>query len=346
MRERKSHLYALIVGISNYPDMEPLRGCQNDVENVKQALRRYAHRNNLLLNQAILLDSSAGRKEFICKFKSLFSGLKDGDSALFYFSGHGSRMTAPPAFEHSTANGMMETLVLYDSRLEDGWDLNDKELAYLIWKVTQRKKVHFTVILDSCYSSSATKGAAKNSEMDISFRKTSSNKKSRPWQAFAGAQEYIATARGVHVPMARHILMAACRKDEEAQEQRIEGKIQGVLTYALTSCLRQYSSRLTYAELIGRICAMAKDLTHDRQHPQLEGMNQADTQKYFLLPDQKNTPYLHMLHFCKERGWVLNSGMQHGLTAAQKDAKIQLLDDDFFAFAEGHIQSIYDHYSS
>ncbi|MEM9921987.1 MAG: hypothetical protein AAF990_28040, partial [Bacteroidota bacterium] len=47
-----------------------------------------------------------------------------------------------------------------------------------------------------------------------------------------------------------------------------------------------------------------------------------------------------------ERGWVLNSGMQHGLTAAQKDAKIQLLDDDFFAFAEGHIQSIYDHYSS
>ena len=87
-----------------------------------------------------------------------------GDYCLFYYSGHGSFMTAPDVFADYEPSGELQTLVCLDSRQEGGRDLIDKELGYLIAKTLDGKvpedgpKVHFLSIMDCCHSGSNTRG--------------------------------------------------------------------------------------------------------------------------------------------------------------------------------------------
>jgi hypothetical protein len=76
---------ALIVGINNYPT-NPLAGCVNDAIAFSSILERNGDGSP---NFSIVLKTDVPTKsELMGKIKELFSG--DEDTALFYFSGHGS----------------------------------------------------------------------------------------------------------------------------------------------------------------------------------------------------------------------------------------------------------------
>jgi uncharacterized caspase-like protein len=151
-------VYGLLVGIDDYPaPVPPLRGCVNDITAVEQLLRERLAADQKL-DTKVLKNAEATRQAVIDGFMHLRNAGPD-DVALFYYSGHGSQERTPPEFWYLEPDRLDETLVCYDSRLADNYDLADKELAKLIAAVAARG-AHVLVILDSCHSGSGTRTTA------------------------------------------------------------------------------------------------------------------------------------------------------------------------------------------
>ena len=77
----------------------------------------------------VLLDEQATRDGLIRAFRATFADAGPGDTAVFYYSGHGSQQEAPPEHLVFEPDGLDETLVLHDSRADGGYDLADVELG-------------------------------------------------------------------------------------------------------------------------------------------------------------------------------------------------------------------------
>src|SRR5579863_3830303 len=143
-------LYALLVAINAYPPpVDQLDGCLNDADSVEAMLR--ARFDAESLHMLRIQDSAATRQAVIGAFRSHLGQAQSCDLALFFFAGHGSQV---PAGEHaSTVDGMNSSIVCYDSRLPNGLDLVDKDMAILISDVTA-SGTGLISIFDSCHSGS------------------------------------------------------------------------------------------------------------------------------------------------------------------------------------------------
>lgn len=75
---------AVIIGVSTYEAIPPLKNCVNDANDIAEKLIKFGFRVILLLD--------ADQEEIIRKLDSLKKTLKPGDVFLFYFSGHGLEM--------------------------------------------------------------------------------------------------------------------------------------------------------------------------------------------------------------------------------------------------------------
>jgi uncharacterized caspase-like protein len=157
MTAGKSNIWALLVGINEYisPGIRTLYGCVNDV----QAMQRFLmNQMNVPDNQVkVLINQEATRDEIIRWFKKFLIENPDipKDSQLiFHYSGHGSQMRN---IDGTEPDGMDETIVPHDSRVNNIFDIPDKTLAGLIDKLAVAKGDNITVILDSCHSGSGTR---------------------------------------------------------------------------------------------------------------------------------------------------------------------------------------------
>ena len=106
----------------------------------------------------MLLDEQATRDGLIRAFRRTFADAGPGDTAVFYYSGHGSQQEAPPEHLVFEPDGLDETLVLHDSRADGGYDLADVELGALVREITARG-AHVFVVLDCCHSGSGLREA-------------------------------------------------------------------------------------------------------------------------------------------------------------------------------------------
>ena len=148
--------YALIVGVNDYinyseADEVDLSGCENDAMFIKDLLiDHYGFDNN---NIIMLLSQDAIKENIEGAFQDLLiDRCKPGDTAVFYFSGHGTYFDD------------------YNGDEEDGYDeglcpadMDDYSIEnYIVdddfakW-ISQVKTDNFTIILDCCYSGTATK---------------------------------------------------------------------------------------------------------------------------------------------------------------------------------------------
>ena len=115
-------LFACLVGINRYTQ-SPLHGCLNDVSRVEAFIRlRYPNAQIL-----VLFDEQATKKAIVNEFLSYLSRAQQGDSVLFYFSGHGTQEDASPLWK-DPANAL-ECIVCYDQGTEPAdYLLADKEV--------------------------------------------------------------------------------------------------------------------------------------------------------------------------------------------------------------------------
>ncbi|MEM8908999.1 MAG: caspase family protein, partial [Bacteroidota bacterium] len=351
-------LYALLVGINQYTE-KPLNGCINDVNAMHQFLRK-CYPDLPEENIKVLTDECATRDNFTTTFVKHFSQLSDGDSALFYFSGHGSDTTVPEGFEHTSSSGLLETLVLYDSRIGDGWDLVDKELSYLIWKVTKDKNVLLTMVIDSCHSGEIHRDIGDQTQrqtlaeelsrlgtQEVRTRSISSQNRHpgqdkrdpRPWQAYHGAKEYHKENGKISVKRGKSILLAACRPSELAKEQCLpahnlqQGWLEhGLFTHTLLSILYASNTNLTYRALMNQVKTLVYRRAND-QHPQLDFDHQRpkDLDRTFLDNQHAEGASTYLLTHHNRRdnllpvGWLVKAGTINGIETGARQLPGKLL---------------------
>ncbi|MDX1905636.1 MAG: caspase family protein [Bacteroidia bacterium] len=311
------NVYALMVGIDKYlPPVPALDGCVNDMRAMRDFIVRRAQEAGHTLYLEVLENDQATRSNIVAKFDDHLTRAGEQDIVVFYFSGHGAQIPAHEAFWHLEEDKKLETLVCYDSRLSDGMDLADKELATLLDMVAQ-KKPHILVITDCCNSGTVTRdigGQTKNrsvTEMpsrvrgldDFILPRNRSNERS----ALSISQREALT-----IPAPRHVAMSAAHSFQLAKETTLGGSPRGVFTFSLLEVLETAVGPLTYNDLLRRVRSLVAQRTYD-QVPQLLAEVTEDLNKSFLDGTLLRTaPYI-ALTFDRQKGWQADAGALHGI---------------------------------
>ncbi|MFF5289934.1 caspase family protein [Paractinoplanes globisporus] len=260
-------VYALLIGIDDYRAAPPLRGAVNDTAAALAYLRSRVEPGEL--SAVELHDGKATRQAVVEALRDHLGQAGDGDTALLWYSGHGSAGPLPRELWHLEPDGRLQTLVCADSRDGDVPDLYDKELSVLLDRPAAGG-AHVAAVLDCCHSEGALRALSEEAGRVRSAR-----------SALAAPDPALLIPElrdGWSALPERSWLvgLTACRKDEVAAELRVRSEgMHGVFSWALLSALNQLGPGATYRELL----AAARCTVENRlpaQVPQLTGDGPAD----------------------------------------------------------------------
>lgn len=157
--------YALLIGINQYehssvPDLD---GCLQDAERFRTYLEAEVDTKAYELHLKTLYSDQAPyptRANIIEQIQQHLGQAKEGDLALLFYAGHGSRERVPVHFYE--ADGNFQTLVPQDARQEDSTgqpirNILDKELRLLFHKIHQATAPQIIFIQDSCHATGSTR---------------------------------------------------------------------------------------------------------------------------------------------------------------------------------------------
>lgn len=146
---------ALIIGVNDYDNINPLSWCENDAVGMEQALSRNADGSPNFSVQLLTTNNPKGVRGIQTKqmVKSLFLG--DADVALFYFAGHG-------AFNEDMSEGIL-CLQDYHHNDDNGFIRISDILNYANNSNIKNK----IIILDSCNSGAAAEDRTRNNNVSV-----------------------------------------------------------------------------------------------------------------------------------------------------------------------------------
>jgi hypothetical protein len=301
-------VYALLVGIDRYrPPLQRLFGAGNDIRDVESYLGEVPAAD---VRVRTLRDGEATLDGVVTAFTDHLGQAGAGDSALFWFSGHGSTCPVPPSLWHAEPSGELQTLVCADSRHGGVPDLVDKDLAVLVDGVAGRG-AHVVVVLDCCHSSGATR-----SQSWPEVRRWAP-----PAQDAAG-WPFPAQSRGAlreaAVPVLKggpdHVALAACRSYQSAGEWLHGNEFRGAFSLALLIRLRRAGPLPTYRELLTAARCQVEDRAGD-QCPVLYPGDAPIVDQPFL--GGLARPAATTMIMRRVGGaWQVDAGLCHGLVAS------------------------------
>lgn len=324
-----STIYSLLVGIDHYPTPIPqLRGCVNDITAFECLMNAPTDKDDTWPTSPTevrkLLDGDATRAAVVAGFREHLTQAGKNDVALFYFCGHGSQQESPVDFWATEADHLDETLVCYDSRMADSWDLADKELGKLIGEVAHGG-AHVVVILDSCHSGSGTRVAMAPGVA----RYVQPDPRKRPLGSFICGLGDIARSRLVSNRNlsgwrleGKHVLLAACRDDESAKEHTRDNVIRGAFSWSLTETLSKIGHTVTYYDLFARASTLVRSLV-GHQTPQMEATDAQDLLRPFLGGSIRPRPSYFVASPHSGRWWI-DGGRVHGIPDSTVDDPAEL----------------------
>ncbi len=268
---------ALLIGVENYKDSKhDLEGVREDVKIMKEVLLRRAGFNESEIK--VLVDQQATKDNVIKSFKEwLINGTKRGDTALFYFSGHGIQVWDEN--DDEIQDGKDEALMCHDSNvLKDtvqrtfkgrpgsAYELKDTVNVFLDDEIHELlcQMVGRTVIFisDSCHAGTVYKALnrqmaqTKNFELPVFTKGILEN---RVTERFARDAPFKNTSIGSDL-MVGGVRMAAFTASEDSQPAQVvpfdkepKGK-HSVLTWYIYRGLNgaadlNKDSRITFEEL-------------------------------------------------------------------------------------------------
>lgn len=342
-------IYALLVGINQYQVAKSLNACVNDANNMKTYLETAAAQSGAKLSLVMLTNEQATREKVLRTFEKQLGQAGKDDVALFYFSGHGGRESAHPAFRHTEKDNTLETLICHDSAYVRG--IADKELRYLIHKIST-KNPHVVIITDSCHSGDVTRHNDPDYRVKQFFPpaedKLGSVFAQRSWKEFIFSNELSeakANASAANLdtvlPQGKHIHIAACK----ANEQAFEVADTGVLTQALLHVLTKSAGNITYQNLYNRLLALADEKLvgyNDaaiRQTPQIYAFDKNHKSSLSEVPDMlyerflgglvKGEPiHANVTYNAVGNYWQIDMGAIHGLPSIGIETiKIDVVND-------------------
>lgn len=263
---------AVLIGINRYqvPGSD-LRGCVNDVKNLKQALTTYY---GFSAQDIIsLTDLQATKKAMQSAIKKLIVRGKKGDVLVLHYSGHGSNV---PDDNGDEADYRDEILCPTDLDWND--PLRDDWLRKILNKL--RSGMSLTVIMDCCHSGTNTRAITPPDApikerflpcpLDLmateSGRKLRGTHRGQLGKAPRGRKR---KSDIVHADI-KEMLITGCRDTQTSADAHIGGSFNGALTYYLVESIKEANGELTYRQLQQRTAAKLKGEEYD-QIPQLEG---------------------------------------------------------------------------
>ncbi|MDQ5870935.1 MAG: caspase family protein [Acidobacteriota bacterium] len=258
-RARAGARRAFCVGINDYPfgTDDDLNGCVNDATAWAATLK--ATFGFPKEDIKVVTDAGATKRRVISGLKDLFAGAKSGDVLVFTNSSHGSYLTEKGGDEQEYD----EILCPYD--IKDNAIVDD-EIRELI--AGMPKGVRLTVVLDNCFSGTATRAAPGIRTPDNRRRRFLNPKKfggrvlndpvsARPRAAFKYPESQMS-----------EIVLTGCTDKEYSYDANINGVYHGAMSYYALQVIQEARGKLTYQQLHDRL---RRRITRYPQHPQLEG---------------------------------------------------------------------------
>lgn len=273
---------ALFIGINYFGTQSELRGCINDVRNIKTFLeQQYKLDEVMVLTDDQTSDPSKmpTRANILKGFKWLTQGAKSGDSLIMHYSGHGGSVRDTTGDEE---DGNDETLcpVDYDSA---GQIVDDDVHECLVKGIPDG--VRLTAIMDCCHSQSILdlpytyningdleivahdkkKGVSKILASGVKFALGDKAAGMRGMQeglkmmmsggGDSGAQ---AKAEATRTTDADVIMFSGCQDNQTSADASIGGEATGAMSYALIRALKE-DKNMDYNHLLRRMREILKD---------------------------------------------------------------------------------------
>lgn len=310
-------LYSLFIAIDAYhPDSKvpPLEGCRNDINAIKEYIKTTYSRSFDLSPEVTLFNADATYQN-IFKYlgpEHLAKAGKD-DVVLVYYSGHGTQEKAAPEFDSLDPSGLQESMVCYDSGLPGKYCLSDKELRILLSKV-QMQGAHLTVIFDCCHSGTITRGLDDITHGKVRQFFFPEGTPARPYTSYLDgyfAKTFPKGPTSDQLPLANHILLTACDRQEKAFELKNQ---RGMFSFNLLKVLSN-DPNVSYADLYTR-CQASMFRGVEKQHPQFEAIGGFDPWQTFLNngAGSRNNQQNFLLSANEKNQWTVNCGAIHGLS--------------------------------
>ncbi|KAI7897524.1 caspase domain-containing protein [Cokeromyces recurvatus] len=295
---------ALLIGINYFGTSAELRGCINDVHNMKNFLiTLYNFREE---DMVILTDDQTNPKNIptkqniITAMQWLVHDSRPNDSFFFHFSGHGGRMKD---YDGDEDDGYDETIYPVDHAIY-GQIVDDMMNDIMVKPLATGCRL--TAIFDSCHSGTAldlpyvysTHGAIKESSF---FKDAGSNLKNAglaylsgdPSRAISsvmslgsrllsGSQsqaqkERIKQLKGSPADV---VMFSGCKDDQTSADATEAGRATGAMSYAITTSLRQNRNQ-SYIQLLNSIRHILRQKY--QQRPQLSSSHPMDMNLLFII---------------------------------------------------------------
>ena len=292
---------AVLTGINRYKHISNLRGCVNDVHNIRQLLVDIFGFPEE--NIRILTDNEVTKERILTEWKWLTRNARPGDNLVFHFSGHGSYVTDADGDEDDGAD---ELLCLYDMDFGDpNTYLLDDDMRKLTEQVPER--VCLTVILDQCHAGTATRllispdksrTGLRSGKLPLvdeqTSRRRSADRGMRSLALSELPEHERVLARFVEPPqdvldavfanrirsrLAReslvsegqmnHVLWAASRDNQTSADAYIDSDYHGAFTYHFCKAVRQAGPTADHRDVIETIRSTLQQKNFS-QEPQLE----------------------------------------------------------------------------
>lgn len=221
---------ALLVGINYIGTSNELKGCINDVLNIKQCLQ--THYGFKPYDIKVLTDDSSENKptceNIINGMKWLMEGAKAGDRLFFQYSGHGYSIRD---YSGDEEDGKDEVLIPCDYNT-DGVITDDFIRKELCEKVPKDCKL--TCLFDCCNSGTSA-------DLRYHYKQNTNN-----------------TVEIIYYPNyaptdGRVLLISGCMDVQTSADAYISNQFQGAMTYSLLRTLKHYNYKLSYRRLIKKM---------------------------------------------------------------------------------------------
>jgi len=311
-------VYAFLVGIDDYQPPTPrLAGCRHDVEDAERFLREHTTGTAELAVET-LCDRDATRAAVIGTFRRQLGRAGPADTALFWFSGHGSTAPVPPQWWHLEPSGRLQTLVCADSRQDGVPDLLDKELAILIREVAAGG-AHVAVVLDCCHAAGATRAAAAT-RTRLAPQLATPPDPDRLLPELRGAVRDGTVPAGIGTT--DHVALAACREFQAAYEFPDGDRPRGLFSLALLTELRRPGRAPTYRELLAGTRSRVERIA-PQQVPVLHPIGQPVVDQPFL-GGQVRPPATTLTMRYADGAWEIDAGACHGLRPGSPDDPVRV----------------------
>ncbi|KAG0169799.1 Ca(2+)-dependent cysteine protease [Apophysomyces sp. BC1015] len=289
---------ALLVGINYFKSPNELKGCINDVHNVKQFLMTLY---NFREEDMVILTDDQTNPRFIPTKQNMISGMqwlvhdaRPNDSFFFHFSGHGGRVKDLDGDED---DGWDETIYPVDHKMYPGdtGQLVDDDMHQIMVRPLP-PGCRLTAIFDSCHSGTAldlpyvysTQGNIKEQSL---FKDTGSGLLSAGMKYASGnvggalssvmsignkllkGKSVDERVKQFKSSPADVVMFSGCKDEQTSADSFEAGRSTGAMSFAFTTALRQNRSQ-SYLQLLNSVRQILREKYSQR--PQLSSSHPID----------------------------------------------------------------------